>query len=173
MRSSSSPEGFRIRAIRGTDRPAVAAILVRSWGSGKIVSRGRAHPADTYPGFVAIEGDRIVGLLTYHLRAGRCEVVSLNSLRKERGIGTRLLRAVERRARAAGCREAWLITTNDNLHAIGFYQKRGWRLRRIHPDAIARSRGLKPSIPRVGIGGIPLRDEVELVKPLRVGGGRR
>jgi ribosomal protein S18 acetylase RimI-like enzyme len=62
----------------------------------------------------------------------------------------------------AGCVRLWLITTNDNLHALGFYQKSGFRLVALHPDAVAESRRLKPSIPEVGLDTIPLRDEIEL-----------
>jgi DNA-3-methyladenine glycosylase I len=167
MRASSQSGVIRICAIREADRAAVLRILVHSWGSGEVVTRGRVHPAHAYPGFIAVADDCIVGLLTYRLHGGRCEVVSLDSLWAGRGVGTRLLRTAERAARRAGCREAWLITTNDNLHAIGFYQKRGWLLRRVHQGAVARSRRLKPSIPMVGIDGIPLRDEIEMYKPLQ------
>jgi hypothetical protein len=55
-----------------------------------------------------------------------------------------------------------LITTNDNLHALGFYQKRGFRLVAVHSNALAASRKIKPSIPDFGMHGIPLRDEIEL-----------
>lgn len=164
---------IRIRAIRDADRPMVMSILVHSWGSGEIVTRGRIHPAHEYPGFVAVAEECIVGLLTYRLHGGRCEVTSLDSLWERRGVGTRLLRAVERVARAAGCREVWLITTNDNLPALAFYQRRGWRLRRIHEGAVERSRALKRSIPMIGLAGIPLRDEIEMYKPLSHGSTTR
>jgi ribosomal protein S18 acetylase RimI-like enzyme len=157
---------LRIRRIRDADRPAVRKILVRNWAGPGVVSRGRMHRADTYPGFVAVIGEEIVGLLTYEIRQGRCEVVTLDALSKRRGIGTRLLAAVERRARAAGCRELWLITTNDNLSALRFYQRRGMRMRRVHENALEASRRIKPSIPRIGLHRIPLRDEIELYKPL-------
>ncbi len=173
MTTSSASEAIRIRAIREADRPVVLRILTASWGSGDVVTRGRVHPAHAYPGFVAVARGRIVGLLTYRILGARCEVISLNSLREGRGIGTRLLRAAERAASNAGCREGWLVTTNDNLRAIGFYQKRGWLLRRIHAGAIERSRALKPSIPMIGMDGIPLRDEIELFRPMGEGGTRR
>ena len=95
-----------------------------------------------------------------------CEVITLNSLRAEIGVGSSLLGAAREAARAASCRRIWLITTNDNLAALKFYQKRGWRLAAIHRDALEESRRLKPEIPRVGIDGIPLRDEIELEIPL-------
>jgi hypothetical protein len=55
-----------------------------------------------------------------------------------------------------------LSTTNDNLHALGFYQKRGFELATFRRGAVNESRKIKPGIPRVGENGILLRDEIEL-----------
>jgi hypothetical protein len=55
-----------------------------------------------------------------------------------------------------------LITTNDNLDALRFYQKRGFRIAGVRPNALDLSRRIKPEIPLVGEDGIPLRDEIEL-----------
>jgi len=59
-----------------------------------------------------------------------------------------------------------LITTNDNVHALAFYQKRGFRLERIVTDAVNVVRLEKPSIPLIGNNGIPLHDEIVLSKQL-------
>jgi RimJ/RimL family protein N-acetyltransferase len=60
-----------------------------------------------------------------------------------------------------GCYRLWLITTNDNEPAIQFYQRRGMTLVAIHHNALSESRKLKPEIPLIGLGGQPLRDEIE------------
>jgi ribosomal protein S18 acetylase RimI-like enzyme len=73
-----------------------------------------------------------------------------------------IIRRGESKALQAGCSRLWLITTNDNLIALKFYQKRGFQLIAVHPDALAESRKIKPSIPQFGMHGIPLRDEIEL-----------
>jgi N-acetylglutamate synthase-like GNAT family acetyltransferase len=151
-----------IRVVSEDDHPWVAALLKEYWASTEIVTRGRVHQADRLPGFIAEVDHRPVGLLTYHVADNQCEIVSLNSLREGMWIGSSLLDAAKKAARAAGCRRMWLITTNDNLAALGFYQKRGWRLVAIHRDALKESRRLKPEIPAVGIDGIPVRDEIEL-----------
>ncbi len=78
------------------------------------------------------------------------------------GIGTALIDAVTKVALQAGCWRVWLITTNDNLHALGFYQKRGFVLVALYRNAIEASRKLKPQIPLVGNDGLPIRDELEL-----------
>ena len=80
----------------------------------------------------------------------------------DRGVGTALIKAVIAAARAAGCRRLWLITTNDNLRALGFYQKRGFALVAVHRNALDRSREMKPQIGFIGENGIPLRGKIEL-----------
>ncbi len=169
MTSKRVDAPIRIREGRPLDRPEIRRILFREWGAPGVVSRGRLHPAHEYPAKLAVRGRRIVGLLTYRIDRRRCEVVTLNSFLEGRGIGTKLLAAATRTARSAGCREIWLVTTNDNLRAIGFYQRRAFFLRRVHARALEGSRRLKPSIPKMGMNGIPLRDEVELWKPLNPG----
>jgi len=103
-----------------------------------------------------------VGLLTYEIIGDQCEVVTLDAFTQFSGVGTALMQHAIDAARSAGCRRIWLITTNDNLDAIRFYQKRGFTIAAVHVNAIAHSRTLKPSIPLVGNYGIPIRDEVEL-----------
>ena len=82
------------------------------------------------------------------------------------GMGTALLAEVEREARGAICRRCVLTTTNDNLGALAFYQKRGRRLTGLNPDAVERARALKPGIPLIGDNGVPIRNELELTLPL-------
>jgi ribosomal protein S18 acetylase RimI-like enzyme len=162
-----------VRPIRESDRSLVEKLLFRRWGPPGIVTRGKMHRVQSYAGFVAWSDRKIVGLVTFRLHGRRCEITTLDALRKGRGIGSRLLAVVERHARRSGCREAWLITTNDNLRALRFYQRRGWAIRRVYPGAISASRKLKPSIPVIGSHGIPLRDEIELFKRFdRTGRGR-
>jgi len=82
-------------------------------------------------------------------------------------VGTALLEAVERLARAAGCEHLWLVTTNDNIDAIRFYQRRGFRIAAVNADAVTESRRkLKPGIPEIGAYNIPIRDEIEFEKHL-------
>jgi len=145
-------------------RLAAAALIVASWGSPVIVSRGRVHRADCLPGFAAVTGDTLQGLITYRIENGECEIVSLDSILEGQGIGTALVEAVLKGARAAACRRVWLITTNDNTKAIRFWQKRGFDLAGIHLEAIREARKSKPEIPEYGCDGIPIRHEIEMEK---------
>ena len=128
---------------------------------------GTLEDALAHPHLVAhyVDGT-LAGVLTYVVRGDACEVLTLNAAHRHRGTGTALIAAVETLARDAGCTRLWLITTNDNVDALRFYQRRGFRLAKLHAGAVDDGRRLKPSIPRFGDHGIPLRDEIELERAL-------
>jgi ribosomal protein S18 acetylase RimI-like enzyme len=157
---------FEIRELYETDGERVRQFLKEHWGVTVVVSRGRLHHADRLPGFLALCDGRPVGLLTFRIDEDQLEVVTLNSLAERQGIGTALLAAAQAAARAAYCRRLWLITTNDNVPAIEFYQRRGLVVAAVHRGAVEVSRQLKPQIPERGIGGVPIRNEIELALPI-------
>jgi hypothetical protein len=51
----------------------------------------------------------------------------------------------------------------DNLDALRFYQRRGFRMAALRSCAVERARKLKPSIPEFGAYGLPMRDEIDLI----------
>jgi len=106
--------------------------------------------------------DEPAALVTYRINGNKCEIVTLNCLVEGAGIGSALIDTVREMAISAHCKRLWLITTNDNTKALRFYQKRGFSLVAIYPNALEQSRQLKPEIPLVGNDGIPIRDEIEL-----------
>ena len=103
-----------------------------------------------------------MGLVTYNIQEGSCEIVTLNSTYPSCGVGTALIQAVKDITIKSGCKRLWLITTNDNVNASRFYQKRGFVLVAVHRNALEQSRKLKPEISMIGYHGIPLRDEIEM-----------
>jgi ribosomal protein S18 acetylase RimI-like enzyme len=113
------------------------------------------------PGLIATYNDIPSALLTYHLADREFEVVTLHAAVQGHGLGARLLAVARERAHALDCSRLWLITTNDNEPAIRFYARQGMTLVAIHHNAVHESRKLKPEIPYFGLGGEPLRDEVE------------
>jgi GNAT superfamily N-acetyltransferase len=153
---------FEIVEISPEYREWAKGLIRDHWGSPEIVTRGMVHDISRLPGFVAVVQGEPAGLATYSIQDEESEMVSLDSLMEGIGIGSALVGAVARKARALGCRRLWLITTNDNLDAIYFYQKRGFHLVAVHRNALEQTRRLKPSLPMIGIDGIPLRDEIEL-----------
>ncbi|NQT84768.1 GNAT family N-acetyltransferase [bacterium] len=157
---------FEIRPLNEGDHDAVARLLEGHWCSTKIVTRGRIHYADRLPGFIAVQEDELIGLVTYRIEGGECEIVTMNSLVNGIGIGSALVNAVKGVAASAKCKRLWLIMTNDNTAALHFYQKRGFFLVAVYRNALEQSRKLKPEIPFVGMDRIPIRDEIELELPL-------
>ena len=113
-------------------------------------------------GFLLREQGELTGLVTFLQRGDELEITSLDSTREDRGVGADLLERVALEGRARGCRRLRLVTTNDNMRALAFYQKRGFDLFALRRGALDLSRRLKPEIPLVGEGGIPLRHELEL-----------
>lgn len=152
--------------ISDEKRDAVREFVVRQWGVEIVIGHGEVFYPHQLNGFIAFHNDEIVGLVTYLVREKACEIVTIDSLHENRGIGTHLVERVREVAVALGCNRLWLITTNDNIDALRFYQKRNFQLVAVHRNAVEQARKLKPSIPEVGFYGIPLRDEIELEMPL-------
>ena len=138
-------------------------MLADRWGATLVACLSGLHDAASLDGLVAeLDGER-AGLATYRIADESCEVVTLDSLTPGQGVGTALLRAVADIARSRGCRRVWLTTTNDNLPALRFDQRRGWDLVRLHHDAVHQwRRTVKPQIPEHGLDGILLAHALEL-----------
>ncbi len=153
---------IQTRPIEPADAPFVFATLVASWDSTTVVSRGVEHDAARLPGFVATIDEEPVGVLTYDVRGGALEVVTIDAVERRQGVGRALLQAAVEEADRQASWRLWLVTTNDNLDALAFYLHCGLRLVAVHLGSVDSARVIKPSIPLVGIGGVRLRDEWEL-----------
>ena len=138
-------------------------LVAELWGSEVVAVHGTMFRPAELPGFIAERAGRVAGLVTYDVTSDMLEVVTLNAIERLTGIGTLLMDAAVRTARRRGCREVRLTTTNDNIDALRFYQRRGFRLAELRPGAVDRARRDKPEIPRTGDYGIPLRDEIDLM----------
>jgi ribosomal protein S18 acetylase RimI-like enzyme len=158
---------MRVRHSEAADRPAVEPFLAR-WHSARVARRGALVRPIEHPSLIAEDHGRLLGVLTYVIDGDACEVLTLHADERRRGVGTALIAEVRRLAAEAGCTRLWLITTNDNVDALRFYQRRGFQLAALHRGAVDESRArLKGEIPAVGDHGIPLRDELELELDLR------
>lgn len=155
-----------ISDLSTSDRTWVRERTELLFGGDSVVSRDIVHQPADLPGFIAREGGERVGLATFKVAGEVCELVTLDALCQWCGVGTGLLEAVEKAARAAGCERMWLITTNDNIDALRFFQRRGYHITCVRPDGMQAIRALKPGIPETGHYDIPIRDEIEMEKPL-------
>ena len=153
---------MNIRRLTIEDIPRLRQFWVEHWGSDFVVAHGTMYHPENVNGFVVENDNEWIGLVTFIIAKDECEVTSLDSLREGQGVGTKLIHAVVDEARNQNCKRVFLITTNDNLHALRFYQKRGFELVAVYRGAVNESRKIKPSIPLTGNDGIPIRDEIEL-----------
>ena len=148
-----------IRAFGGADLPWAEGVL-SGFGGRLQVRLGSVVDPLACPGLVAERDGQPVGIVTYDADGDDVEVVYIEVTDKHQGVGTRLLDAVEERT---GPQRLWLVTTNDNLDALRFYQRRGFRISEVRPGASDEARRtLKPSLSEVGNFGIPIRDEIVL-----------
>jgi GNAT superfamily N-acetyltransferase len=153
-----------VRPFTEDDKEWASALLFPRGGPSRVASRQELYDPMQLPGFVTWRESERVGLTTYRIDGDECELLTLDSVTDGTGSGSALIEAVKAAARSAGCRRVWLITTNDNTHALRFYQRRGFRIREVRPGAVDREReAIKPEIPRLGNDGIPISDEIELV----------
>jgi GNAT superfamily N-acetyltransferase len=152
----------RVRAKLPADEAWAREKLTERWGPG-VASVSGFHDAAQLDGLVAELDAERVGLLTYRIVDGECEAVTVDSYASTGGVGTALLQAVADLARSRGCQRVWVLTTNDNLPALRFYQRRGWDLVRLHHNAVHEwRRTVKPRIAERGLDGIPIAHALEL-----------
>lgn len=155
-------------------RPATTKEIKELWDErwfGRVVCLNTVYqPDDVYGLALADHHDEMVGLVTYHVDGAAGQVVTLDTILRGRGFGRQLLEAVENKFHNLGLGRAWALMTNDNLRAVGLYISRGYRVVKIHVDAVDRVREHKPKLPEVGYEGIPVRDlwELEKMGPLGV-----
>jgi DNA-3-methyladenine glycosylase I len=148
-----------LRRTTPGDLPRLRQFWVEHWGGDEMIVHNESFRLEQLDGFVTEDWN---GIVTYIITGDQCEIISLDSLEEGRGIGTALVNAVVKEAQSRSCRRLFLSTTNDNLHALSFYQKRGFELTALRRGAVNASRKIKPGIPLLGENGIPLRDEIEL-----------
>ena len=152
--------GAEIRAIEEADHDNVVDLLTKRWTSPLQLLDGEMVDASRLPGFIAEEDGEIAGLVTVIKRDEEWEILTLDSLKGQSGTGTLLLNALIGDAVEHGIKRVTVRTSNDNLDAFRFYQRRGFRLEGVNPGVIDEERKMKPEIPMTGEYGIPIHDEV-------------
>jgi GNAT superfamily N-acetyltransferase len=154
---------MRVREATPADRDWLESFL-DAQHSLRVARRGELVSPLDHPMLVAETDDGApAGVLTYVPGDGECEILTLHAARPWAGAGSALIAALREQAAGAGWRRLWLVTTNDNVDALRFYQRRGFRLAALRAGAVDQARiDLKPEISELGAYGIPLRDELEL-----------
>jgi N-acetylglutamate synthase-like GNAT family acetyltransferase len=153
---------YTIEPINKQNRAKALEVLKDHWGETTIlVSRGQVHDIRKLPGFIAVKDHKVVGIITYKLENNELEIITLNAFEENKGIGTNLIEEVIKEGNELGCKRVWLITTNDNVHAMRFYQLKGFDMVAFHEDALNKAREIKPEIPEIGHFGIKVEHEIK------------
>ncbi|MEB7066448.1 GNAT family N-acetyltransferase [Mammaliicoccus sciuri] len=142
-------------------------LFIDNWGDDEMVVSSGTYQLSDLPGFVAYDETEIIGVITYIIRNDQIEIISLDSFRENVGIGSQLLKKLEEISEEKEITNISVITTNDNLNALKFYQKRGYSIAKVIPNAVEKARKQKPSIPQFAENGIPIRDEIVLEKLIK------
>lgn len=158
---------FQLRRAAQDDAHAIGAVFdaaVRAGWSylGRLVESPIFGPEDwdrlvaehAPPNVLLVATDpagRIVGYTAAHPEDGELFLLFVHPDDAGRGLGRTLLEAAHHALRAAGCRQAFLYTHEQNAPALGLYSRAGYR-----PDGAVRESDFR---------GVPIR-ELRLVKDL-------
>ena len=155
------------RQIQDDDRQAIAEFIEQHWRSKMVMSTGKPYYPHEQNGLIEWRDGRIVGLLTWIREGDDLQLLTLNSVLEGQEIGSALMLIAIEEARRDAVRKIWLTTTNDNVPAIAFYQRLGFRLTGVNVGVVDEARKIKPQIPEIGYKGIPIHDEVVLELDLK------
>ena len=120
----SEQASVMIHAAGHADAEWINQFLRERWGVTTTVVHNEVIDAATLPALIA--GNR-QGLATYRWHQQDAELVTLNAVPAGIGTGSALIATLVARLRAEGCARLWVTTTNDNLSALRFYLRRGFR----------------------------------------------
>jgi len=153
-----------VREATDADRAAARALFARDFGRTKIVAFGEVIDIDQMPALVAIMRAEPSGALAYRLFGDALHIVALatDPMWQRSGVGGYLVAEAELLARRLKLGRVIVCTTNDNLPALYFYQRRGYRLTDLVPDSIIKHTREE----NAGFAGVPVRDEIRLAKRL-------
>src|SRR5262249_38778979 len=133
------------------------------WTSTTVVVHGEVIDPTQLEGLIATTAR---GLATYRRFDREAELVTLDADPVGVGTGTALIEALVAQLRPEECERLWVTTTNDNVLALRFYLRRGFRLIQVRLGAADAARRLKPSIPVLGEHDIAIHDELDLCREL-------
>ncbi len=153
---------LRVRPLAASDLTSAVELWRDRWGTSTVVSSSGVHDLTAHPGLIAELGGKMLGVASYRLSGSDCELLALDSIQQGVGVGSALLEQVTSLSASKGCTRVWLITTNDNVDALRFYQRHGFELIQFHRDALVQWRLQKPEIPEHGLQGIPMCHALEL-----------
>jgi ribosomal protein S18 acetylase RimI-like enzyme len=151
-----------VREATDADRRAARELFQQDFGRTQIVAFGEVMDIDQMPALVAVMHIEPSGALAYRLMGNALHIVALatDPMWQRSGVGGHLVAEAELLARRLKLARLIVSTTNDNLPALYFYQRRGYKLTDLVPNSVIEHTHNE----QLGFAGIPVRDEVRLEK---------
>ena len=152
-----------VREASSSDRLKALELFKRDFGPAQLVSYGEAISLDRAEALVAETDGEIAGALAWRQFDGALHILALatDPMWQRAGVGGHLVAEAELVARRQEWPRVIVTITNDNLPALYFYQRRGYRVSAILRDSIA-AHTREGTV--MGFAGIPILDEIQLAK---------
>lgn len=144
------------------DYELVRAFIIKYWYDIRMVIRNEIVDLSETKGLYIIQNEEIIGVLTYRVINDEAEITLLHAIIENSGIGTFLIERFLDIAKHNNIKRITVVTTNDNIRALAFYQKRGFDIISLYRNSMDYVRRIKPSVPLIGDNNIPLKHEIEL-----------
>lgn len=154
-----------VREAVDSDREKALGIFRRHFGHTPLVAFGRVVSLGEAATLVAEAEHEVGGALAWRPVDGALHIIAVatDPMWQRAGLAGHLVAEAEIIARRLGHPHVVATITNDNIPALYFYQRRGYRVSAVLTDAVA-AQGPAEAL---GFAGIPIRDEIHLSKPLR------
>ncbi|MHB1340592.1 MAG: GNAT family N-acetyltransferase [Coriobacteriia bacterium] len=155
---------FDIRAAVAADRRDIEEICDRAWGETEIDAFGRTFDVLVGENLIAVADGKFAGLISLALDRGELAIVLLTVYPQYQGsgVGAALVEAAARLAAEKGLPFIKVATSNDDIPALYFYQRRGFVLFDIEAGTLVDHHGEVIA----GFADIPVRDELRLRRPV-------
>ena len=157
----SNADALIVRAVE--DKSELLRLMMTVWGSHKMMIDLHTYDVaeiDALGLFTA--AGATAALASWTRRDQTAYLCALHSLRPGEGVAVQMLAAVKAAARGAGATKLKAMLTNDNMPGLTFYQRQGFRLSGLYPEAIDHYRSVIPTIIKTGYRDIPVHDALEL-----------
>ena len=153
---------MKITSLKDENKKEVESIVASSWGDSTMAVHGELYDLCKLPCLVATsDNNDLLGYCYYRISGDECEIMAMEAIQHNRGVGTALINTVLKEAENKNLKRVYLQTTNDNFKAFRFYQRRGFTMCNVRFNELNKSRMLKPAIPLIGTDNIPLLHEIE------------
>jgi ribosomal protein S18 acetylase RimI-like enzyme len=152
-----------VREANEEDRAISLEMFRVEFGHTTMSMYGESVPLKDVPFLVAELKNEVAGALAYRTVADALQIVALATtpMWQRSGVGGHLVAEAELLARQNGLPRVMVATSNDNLPAQYFYQRRGYLISEVAAGALIERTAA------AGFAGIPIRDEIRLQKELR------